>query len=271
MNDKVKQLLLNSEDEVKKHKSLIATGETVVLDREKVLAAIITDAKICESLSPQKFNWNGSKNTLIIITDRRIICGYKTFLTKHFEEILPQFILKCYVKTLSGVQSVCITTKTASMAIAVSGESINRLKDAICSIMGTISEYSQNIIGFPERDKNNKRRLTIYDTIITGVDHMHDNNDPQQYIRELAVGDDLILVADPSNPYDECAVKVCTKENVQIGWIPKGDDIDSERLQSDIFYRLCDNHTVLAKVKKKYITKSGSTGVVIDVARYAIK
>ncbi|NDO20489.1 hypothetical protein FMM68_12615 [Lachnospiraceae bacterium MD329] len=271
MSNNLKQNILNTKQESEKNNSLLLMAEKFLNDDEEIITAIITDTKICDSFSPQKFNWKGAKNTLIIITKSRIILGQKNLLSKHFEEILPQFISKCYKRKLINIPSLCLTTKQASMAIALSDEHIEIVKNAILSIMDTISEYSQFVKGFPERDKYNRRRLTIYDTIITGVNKLHNGIDPQPYISELSSGDDILLIPDPYNRYDQSAIKVCTEEGVQIGWIPKGDDLDSLHFQQDVFYRLQNNYAVLAKVKEKYTTKSGDVGVIIDVARYALK
>ena len=129
-----------------------------------------------------------------------------------------------------------------------------------------------NIIDeFPERDRNGKRLLTIYDTVITGINKENNGINPQDYIEELVIGEEVFLIADPQNKYDEYAVKVCNKDGVQLGWIPRGHDVDSSKLQTDISTRLQKGCTVLARVLKKYETQQGYIGIVIVVARYAVR
>ena len=131
---------------------------------------------------------------------------------------------------------------------------------------------TDNIIDkFPERDKNGKRLLTIYDTVITGISKGNNGVNPQDYIEELEIGEEVFLIAEPENKYDKYAVKVCNKDGIQLGWIPRGNDVTSEKLQIDISERLQKGCTVLARVLKKYETQQGYIGIVIVVARYAVR
>ena len=43
----------------------------------------------------------------------------------------------------------------------------------------------------------------------------------QELIKELKVDSEVILLRDPTNQYDKNAIAVKTKENIQIGWVPK--------------------------------------------------
>src|SRR5687767_10795794 len=56
--------------------------------------------------------------------------------------------------------------------------------------------------------------------------------------KQLKVGDELSLIPDPSNPYDENAIKVMYKQS-QIGWFPK----DHSR-KKEIFNSLISNKEV---------------------------
>jgi hypothetical protein len=42
----------------------------------------------------------------------------------------------------------------------------------------------------------------------------------QSVIRKLQFAEELDLIPDPSNEYDNTAVKVCTKKGLFVGWIP---------------------------------------------------
>lgn len=122
---------------------------------------------------------------------------------------------------------------------------------------------------FPETDANGKRILTIYHEAITGVTKIHNGVNPQKIIPYLKRGENLILEADSNNKYDKLAVKVLTIDGEQIGWIPR--ECYATNLQEDIFYRLTDGLTVLAKVKAiTGGTNSKPTyGCIIDIARYS--
>lgn len=119
---------------------------------------------------------------------------------------------------------------------------------------------------FPSTDGHGHKLLTVYDMNVTGVMREHDGIDPQTIIPKLFEGDQLLLEADPDNEYDANAVKVKTMDGIQIGWLPKG-----ENLQIDIADRLNSGQTVYARIKKGYLLDNypGKVGLVIDVARYS--
>lgn len=119
---------------------------------------------------------------------------------------------------------------------------------------------------FPETDDCGHEMLTIYNMNIVGVLHNHDGVNPQAIIPKMYEGDQVVLEADPDNNFDTHAVKVKTLDGQQIGWLPKG-----ENLQIDIFNRLTKGQTVYARVKEGYELSSypGNIGLCIEVARYA--
>ena len=119
---------------------------------------------------------------------------------------------------------------------------------------------------FPETDENGHEMLTIYNMNIVGVMHEHDGVNPQNIIPKMYEGDQVLLDADVDNEFDTHAVKVKTLDGQQIGWLPKG-----ENLQIDIFNRLTKGQTVYARVKEGYELSSypGNIGLCIEVARYA--
>ena len=125
---------------------------------------------------------------------------------------------------------------------------------------------SYGFFEFPETDNEGHEVLKIFDINVTGVMNIHDGIDPQIIIPMMCEGDRVILEADQNNEYDSCAVKVKTLDDVHIGWLPKG-----ENLQIDIYNRLIDGQTVYARVKKGYLLNNypGKVGLVIDVARYS--
>lgn len=121
---------------------------------------------------------------------------------------------------------------------------------------------------FPDTNGHGSHILKVYDINVNGVNNEQNGINPQDVIPQLYIGEQMFLEADPSNKYDKCAVKVKTKDNVQIGWLPMG-----ENLQIDIFNRLMKNQVVYARVSRIYelTMYPGSYGVVIDVARYATR
>ena len=125
---------------------------------------------------------------------------------------------------------------------------------------------SQGEFIFPETDENGHEILTIYNMNIVGVMHDHDGVNPQDIIPKMYEGDQVLLEADADNKFDHYAVKIKTLDGQQIGWLPKG-----ENLQIDIFNRLTKGQTVYARVKEGYALPSypGNIGLCIEVARYA--
>lgn len=119
---------------------------------------------------------------------------------------------------------------------------------------------------FPETDSAGHPALTVYNINIVGVLHPHNGINPQDVIPQMFAGDRIILEADPTNEYDDHAVKVKNTDGIQIGWLPKG-----ESLQIDIFDRLQGGQTVYARIKEAYELQSypGNIGLCIEVARYA--
>lgn len=121
---------------------------------------------------------------------------------------------------------------------------------------------------FPTTDGHGHQALKIYDINVTGVMKEHGGVNPQAIIANLRIGEQIILEADPDNQYDNRAVKVKTLSNIQIGWLPMG-----ENLQIDIFERLQKGQTVYARVNRIYDLDlyPGKKGLIIDVARYATR
>lgn len=127
---------------------------------------------------------------------------------------------------------------------------------------------SRGEFSFPETDEAGHTILKIYDVNVVGVIHEHDGINPQLIIPKMYKGDQVILEADPNNNYDQCAVKVKTLDDQQIGWLPRG-----ESLQIDIFNRLIEGRTVYARVKEGYelASRPGNIGLCIEIARYSAR
>ena len=67
---------------------------------------------------------------------------------------------------------------------------------------------------------------------IAGVTHKKDGADPQRLLQRCRAGQELKLVRDPQNEYDENAIKVCLPTGDQLGWINK--DVAARNLARDI-------------------------------------
>ena len=120
---------------------------------------------------------------------------------------------------------------------------------------------------FPQEDKRGRDILkNTHYMIVVGVRFIKNGVNPQDIIPNLAIGERIILEADPNNEYDCYAVKVKTNTGMQIGWLPKGDE-----LQINISERLQQGHTVLARVKCIYELSDfpGYKGLKIEIARYS--
>lgn len=167
-------------------------------------------------------------------------------------------ILLCLAKPISGV----IVTFIGGLIFWLTrGMKFKHLKELPWEEEFTAFE-------FPQIDKNGHRILTVYDMNVTGVMKNQNGINPQGIIPKLRQGEQIILEADPNNQYDNCAVKVKTLNNIQIGWLPMG-----ENLQIDIFERLQKGQTVYARVNRIYDLDlyPGKKGLIIDVARYATR
>lgn len=129
-----------------------------------------------------------------------------------------------------------------------------------------IIHIGHSLFRFPETDNMGHKILTVYDINVTGTMRKHNGINPQLIIRTLRPGNQILLEADPANEFDEYAVKVKNMNGVQIGWLPKG-----ENLQQDISRRLNEGQNVYARVNKIYPLDyyPGNYGLVIDVARYS--
>lgn len=139
-------------------------------------------------------------------------------------------------------------------------------KKVVVNSKGHDTYTSSGYFEFPETDPHGHHILKIYDLNVTGVMREFNNIRSQEIIAQLSIGDEIILEADPNNEYDSYAVKVETPNHIQIGWLPRG-----ENLQIDISERLRSGETVYARVKKIYPLSKypGNNGLVIDVARYS--
>ncbi len=129
-------------------------------------------------------------------------------------------------------------------------------------------KYTYHTLGefeFPYADSNGNPALNVYDMNVVGIMHIQGGYNPQLVIPQMFIKDRVILEADVNNTYDDHAVKVLNTDGVQIGWLPKG-----ENLQIDIYDRLTKGQEVYARIKEAYELKTypGNIGVSIEVARY---
>jgi len=83
--------------------------------------------------------------------------------------------------------------------------------------------------------------------------HNRDGSDRQHVIRSCHVGELLKLVAEPDNPYDENAVKVCRENGDQLGYL---DSVNAMRFTHDMSigwtYRVTADEIFAADRRGKY-------------------
>ena len=129
-------------------------------------------------------------------------------------------------------------------------------------------ENTDNIrIDFPDVDENGKGALTIREADICGVDRKYNNISAQDIISRLNIGDDVIL----KNSESSYAVKVFSSDMEQFGFLPEWEDTRMPKVKQEVYEKLSDGATVLAKVLKKYKNKSGTIGIIISICRYAVR
>ncbi|WNX85757.1 hypothetical protein RWV98_05680 [Agathobaculum sp. NTUH-O15-33] len=56
---------------------------------------------------------------------------------------------------------------------------------------------------------------------VTGFTHKHDGYDPQKVITSLNTLQQLYMIWDVNNPYDQTALKILTPESKYVGWYPR--------------------------------------------------
>lgn len=110
-----------------------------------------------------------------------------------------------------------------------------------------------------------EKDLEVCDSNVTGVMKIQNGINPQSLIKNMRIGDKIVLVADPNNKYDDRAVRVCNFQGVQIGWLPKG-----SYEQLEVFEHLIHGEPVFASIKKIYEMDyyPGNYGLVIDISYY---
>lgn len=129
-------------------------------------------------------------------------------------------------------------------------------------------DISENIqLDFPDVDKSGKRALTIREADIYGVGRKYNNIFAQDIISGLDIGDDVILKKSESS----YAVKVFSSDMKQFGYLPEWEDTRMPKVKQEVYEKLSDGATVLAKVRKKYKNKNGSIGIIISICRYAAR
>lgn len=63
------------------------------------------------------------------------------------------------------------------------------------------------------------RRIVLTETFIAGF-YYHEGMRPEVFWT-LSLGQELMLLREPENPYDHRAIAVCTPEGVKLGYIPR--------------------------------------------------
>lgn len=99
---------------------------------------------------------------------------------------------------------------------------------------------------FPQHTKNGQLLKTV-EFVLSGVNHIHDNSDPQNIITPELKGKWLTLKADINNEYDTSAVKVLC-DGKYIGWLPASRTTDEQsHAKQLIFDKLKNGIEVLAR------------------------
>jgi single-stranded-DNA-specific exonuclease len=85
-----------------------------------------------------------------------------------------------------------------------------------------LRQFSGTISGQPAGVQSVERRRFIvreFFSKVAGVTHLQGGIDPQALLKKCKGGQELRLIRDPQNKYDENAIKVCIASGEQIDWI----------------------------------------------------
>ena len=138
------------------------------------------------------------------------------WMIKHSETIMPrdELLREFKMKTKNHI----VISKSHTFLAKINPSNEGSVKE-INSIQNQLKYYQIKDLNL----KTNQRvLLTNYLSIsprLKGLDHMPIESQEAAY--QLYKGDVLILSPEPENIYDQNAIKVFTKENVHIGYIPK--------------------------------------------------
>lgn len=103
---------------------------------------------------------------------------------------------------------------------------------------------------FPENDEQGNKFFRTYEFTLTGTQYKHDGNIPENFLNDSMIGDEVRLLWDKKNRYDDKAIKVLWKERY-IGWLPG----HAGQQKEVIIRRLERNQTVLARIKDVHSIK----------------
>lgn len=144
----------------------------------------------------------------------------------------------------------------------ISGEEENHIKN----------EISDSSFYFPETDENGNKLLKVYELTLSGIKKSYNGVKAQDTIKYLYINEQVFLYAIPNNKYDDSAVLVLDYNDEFIGWLPiDPGDLSTMNLKDDVFRRIIDGHTVLARVSNIEEARSNSELLIctIEIARYA--
>lgn len=117
---------------------------------------------------------------------------------------------------------------------------------------------------FPLQDSLGRRRLNDYIMDVVPLRGEH-RAEALNIIKSIKRGETVILKPREKSQYG--VVDVYSQDNILIGWLKAGDTLETNTYRSDIYHRLTDGGTVLAKAKN---IRDGKT-LELEIARYAIK
>ena len=99
---------------------------------------------------------------------------------------------------------------------------------------------------FPPVGKDGTKLMHKVEFTLTGVNHVHDDCDPQKILNPMMKGQWLTLQVEPDNEYDSQAIKVLYNGQY-IGWIPADVDLNQRDKRRMMFERLMHGLDVPAR------------------------
>jgi hypothetical protein len=154
------------------------------------------------------------------------------------------------------------------VSLLIGNQANETLPDELVSETNVLPIEDELEYSFPERDALGNKLLRIYDTRVAGVSHTSElGKSRQKIIKTCNIGEIVILTPYPMDNYPKSVI-IKRVNGDDIGFLPE-DFI----IKNDIFGRLQNGGTVLAKIKEF----TGGTfnkptiGCIIEIARYEMR
>lgn len=116
---------------------------------------------------------------------------------------------------------------------------------------------------WPSEDSEGNSFANVLFEDVAGLTHRQRGCDPCAIVRNLG-GEQVALAPDPTNEFDNKAIKVCTMNGRQFGWYPK-----KGCKRDEIFRRLVEKREIYAEVYDKGQRQNGSWWCKLRVCYYA--